>query len=69
MTLDLRTVKNRILNDIKNIEESKMKQEFYLKDFFENINGTINELKNNYQESIKQSFTSLRTIFLNKVEK
>ena len=69
MNLELSQQKSRIINEIKNIEESKIKQEFYLNDFFANINSMINQQQTTYSDSIKQSFTSLRKIFLNKVEK
>lgn len=69
MNSELKQQKKRIINEIKNIEESKIKQEFYLNDFFTNIKSTIQDQQTTYHDSIKQSFTSLRRIFLSKVEK
>jgi hypothetical protein len=40
-----------------------------LNDFFSTIKSTIQDLQNAYGQSIKKSFTSLRSIFLTKVDK
>ena len=69
MNCDLQILKQRIQNDIRDIENSKGKQEFYLNDFFSNIKNTIQDLLISYSESIKKSSTSLKTIFTKKEEK
>ena len=69
MNCDLQILKQRIQTDIRDIETSKSKQEFYQNDFFSNIKNTIQDLYSTYSESIKNSSISLKSIFGKKEEK